>query len=601
MDNFAGLLQAIGYHAVLIQPLLPMNLHLILSALFPIYTGAHASLSRPSSAAKPPKRKKKNDGEEEDDEPEEPEQKMEGMAPSDAIMLPLLAGTTLASLYYLIKWLEDPAILNKVLNWYFSVFGVLALARLMTDVTGTVMSFVFPNVYTLKRRVCNVHSKERRAISNSSPPETRDSPLPGRLATLPIPGVLKSLLWKVRELPSQKFRIRLFIRKVLSANLKIGPQGLFCFFLAVAAQIYFNLIAKPWWLTNALGFSLAYNALQLISPTTSWTGTMILGALFIYDIYFVFFTPLMVTVATKLDIPAKLLFPRPSGPGDDPEKQAMSMLGLGDIVLPGMMIGFALRFDLYLYYLRKQMCKETEDATERQKAGNVKPSDGKVEDHTMEKDTWYTATGGWGEKFWSSRKAIITSEQYHGTIFPKPYFHATLIGYVMGMLSTLGVMQVFGHAQPALLYLVPGVLGALWGTALIRGEVRLLWAYSEMDEEEEKKERKSKENTSKSGDDTNARKWHNWKSMFFSTLKKKQIPDPTPENKDKDYAAADGEAKDSGQSEINQSASEPKADTPKNESKSHSSSHSNRHRNELVFFSISLPSVKSVSSETHDE
>ena len=35
------------------------------------------------------------------------------------------------------------------------------------------------------------------------------------------------------------------------------------------------------------------------------------------------------------------------------------------------------------------------------------------------------------------------------------------------MLFMLGVMQVYGHTQPALLYLVPGTLGMLWDTALI--------------------------------------------------------------------------------------------------------------------------------------
>lgn len=47
------------------------------------------------------------------------------------------------------------------------------------------------------------------------------------------------------------------------------------------------------------------------------------------------------------------------------------------------------------------------------------------------------------------------------------------------MLTTLVVLQIFDHAQPALLYLVPGVLIALWGTALVRGEFGLMWEYTE--------------------------------------------------------------------------------------------------------------------------
>ncbi len=47
------------------------------------------------------------------------------------------------------------------------------------------------------------------------------------------------------------------------------------------------------------------------------------------------------------------------------------------------------------------------------------------------------------------------------------------------MLVTLFVMQIYKHAQPALLYLVPGVLVAVWGTALARGELKLMWEYTE--------------------------------------------------------------------------------------------------------------------------
>jgi minor histocompatibility antigen H13 len=47
------------------------------------------------------------------------------------------------------------------------------------------------------------------------------------------------------------------------------------------------------------------------------------------------------------------------------------------------------------------------------------------------------------------------------------------------MLVTLWVLNVYNHAQPALLYLVPGVLVGLWGTAYGRGEFWLMWNYTE--------------------------------------------------------------------------------------------------------------------------
>ena len=537
MDDLARFLQAVGYHAVQIQPMVPTFLHLILSAIFPIYAGAHASLSRPSSAAKPAKRMKEYD---EDDEPDEHNRKMEGMSPSDAIILPLFAGLTLAGLYVLIKWLEDPVILNKILNWYYSFFGILALTRLITDTMKTLTSFIFPEMYTLGGQTWTIHAKQRMAISNSSPPGMRDSPLPSFLSNLPLPKAIKHLLWRIRGLESQKLQFRIFIRGFISTNTKFVPQLCISFLVAFAAQLYFNLISKPWWLTNALGFGFAYSILQLLSPTESLTGTLVLCALFVYDIYFVFFTPLMVTVATKLDIPAKLLFPRPSGPYDDPTKKHLSMLGLGDVILPGMMIGFALRFDLYLYYLRKQIRKETQEDNTREKSppNDKKLPNSETPGYVMEKDTYYPAVSGWGEKFWSTRGAIITSSKYHGTIFPKPYFHATLVGYVLGMLLTLGIMQIYGHAQPALLYLVPGVLGALWGTALVRGEARILWRYSEDNSEEEAKDKKEKGDEVKKNEESNNHNnngwtWKNWHRIFSPSSYQSATNPTAPDSKNK--------------------------------------------------------------------
>ena len=51
------------------------------------------------------------------------------------------------------------------------------------------------------------------------------------------------------------------------------------------------------------------------------------------------------------------------------------------------------------------------------------------------------------------------------------------------------VMIHFKAAQPALLYLVPACLGSSLTTALVRGEMKALFAYSEeVEEENEKKD-----------------------------------------------------------------------------------------------------------------
>jgi len=63
-------------------------------------------------------------------------------------------------------------------------------------------------------------------------------------------------------------------------------------------------------------------------------GCMLLGGLFIYDIFWVFGTEVMVFVAKSFEGPIKLMFPM-----DLLEKglsaNNFGMLGLGDIVIPG--------------------------------------------------------------------------------------------------------------------------------------------------------------------------------------------------------------------------------------------------------------------------
>ncbi|MCJ1421704.1 hypothetical protein MMC32_008070 [Xylographa parallela] len=531
------LLRQITYPFTQIRPYIPTYIHLIISALFPIYAGSHASLSRPSSAAKPPRRKKRSakeqadhDTDDEGGETREQSQRMEGLSPSDAILYPVLTGCMLAGLYFLIKWLKDPAILNKILNWYLSVFGVLSIAKLLSDCMTTAISYVFPSRYCEGGSIWEIQGKQRCAsardtdVGGNNVLKPRKTPLPGLASRLPLPDYIMKSLWNVRDFLTQPLYImETYIHGVLErTKIPVGPQGVISFFIAVTAVLYFNLVDKTWWLTNLLGFSFSYSALQLMSPTTFWTGTLVLTSLFFYDIYFVFFTPLMITVATKLDIPVKLLFPRPPGVNDDPNKKSLSMLGLGDVVLPGIMIGLALRFDLYLFYLKKQRRQkiDSKDGSDAQSA-EYKPdsmvhleanvTEGDKTDRASEKvvkTTYRPATGGWGERYWLGSKAVL-----EGGSFPKTYFHASIVGYIIGMICTLGVMHVYQHGQPALLYLVPGVLCSLWGTALFRGEIKTMWAYTEAEEADKQNPAKdaekkglSKSQVPRDGQDTEAAK-----------------------------------------------------------------------------------------------
>ena len=496
----------VAFEATKMRPLLPTYLHLLLSAVFPIYTAAHASLTRPSSAAKLEKRKKATDGDASDDDDDvKVVRNIESLTAMDALTFPLLAGATLTSLYFLIKWLEDPAILNKILAVYFSQMGLFFGVKFLKDVLSTIRSIFLPVQYSLGGIVWHA-DPENRCFSAEGPSKAKShpSPLAGGFRNIPLPKKLSSRLWTLRKRIYSKSKLRLDIHKIIKVRCAIDILDIIS--LAVVSQmlVWQTFVSTPWYLTNFMGFSFCYGSLQMVTPTTGWIGSLVLSALFFYDIYFVFFTPMMVTVATKLEVPIKLLFPRPRGcampvgalEGSEAmqeyldclaKKRTMAMLGLGDIVIPGMMLAFALRFDLYRFYLGKETVIVNDSG-----------------DRVIKKKKYMRATGSWGERFWTS--AGLQSEELQAKTFPKPYFHAGVIGYVAGMVVTMIVMQVAQHAQPALLYLVPGVLISLWGTALFKGDLKLFWSYTEEEQEEEKDNKEAGDQKAKTGDKDNKEK-----------------------------------------------------------------------------------------------
>jgi minor histocompatibility antigen H13 len=191
-------------------------------------------------------------------------------------------------------------------------------------------------------------------------------------------------------------------------------------------------------MNNVLGICFCLKGIERFSLGTYKIGAILLVGLFFYDIFWVFGTDVMVTVAKSLDGPIKILFPRTLTPDAITGKIQLSLLGLGDIVIPGFFLALLLRFD----------------------AHNANLSYFPINVHAS---------------------------------FPKPYFHSALIGYIAGMATTMFVMIKFNAAQPALLYLVPACLGSSFLTAIVRGEVKALLAYSEevvVEEEKEKEEMK---------------------------------------------------------------------------------------------------------------
>ena len=123
----------------------------------------------------------------------------------------------------------------------------------------------------------------------------------------------------------------------------IAPSKIL-FWQELALSKIFVSILQHWIANNLFGIAFAINGVELLHVNNVPTGCILLCGLLFYDAFWVFGTDVMVTVARSFEVPIKLVFPQ-----DILEKgltaSNFAMLGLGDIVLPGIFIALLLRFD----------------------------------------------------------------------------------------------------------------------------------------------------------------------------------------------------------------------------------------------------------------
>jgi minor histocompatibility antigen H13 len=276
----------------------------------------------------------------------------EAMTKKDAMRFPLVGSCVLVGLFLTFKFLPKD-IVNMLLGLYFVAIGVVAI-------TASLLPF----------------------LEHLCPERYRGATLP----TIKIPYVDDPL--------------DLDLPQAVGGTVSL----LFC---------GWYLFKKHWFANNILGIAFSITGIEHLSLGSMHVGCILLTGLFFYDIFWVFCTPVMVTVAKSFDAPIKLLFPRgaASVPGG---KRPMGMLGLGDIVIPGIFVALVLRYDYR-----------------------------------------------------------------HG--FKSSYFQTAFWGYTGGLGLTIFVMNYFQAAQPALLYIVPAVLGCVFAHAAAKGEFKKVFEFSEQD------------------------------------------------------------------------------------------------------------------------
>ncbi|XP_032074691.1 minor histocompatibility antigen H13 isoform X1 [Thamnophis elegans] len=129
-------------------------------------------------------------------------------------------------------------------------------------------------------------------------------------------------------------------------NYEFDTKDLVCLVVSSVVGVWY-LLRKHWIANNLFGLAFSLNGVELLHLNNVSTGCILLGGLFIYDVFWVFGTNVMVTVAKSFEAPIKLVFPQ-----DLLEKgleaDNFAMLGLGDIVIPGIFIALLLRFDISL-------------------------------------------------------------------------------------------------------------------------------------------------------------------------------------------------------------------------------------------------------------
>jgi minor histocompatibility antigen H13 len=134
------------------------------------------------------------------------------------------------------------------------------------------------------------------------------------------------------------------------------------------------------------------------------------------------------------------------------------MIGLGDIVIPGVYVALMLRFDIYLY-----------------------------------------------------KKAKNDISKFGFSFKNMKYFLITFVFYNLGIIITLSSMYFFNHAQPALLYLVPCTLISSTLLSLQQKDIKLLWKFNEekLDKEEDEDEDEDEEDEKKNKEENKKEKNEN--------------------------------------------------------------------------------------------
>jgi len=217
-------------------------------------------------------------------------EKPETMTRKDAMMFPVIASCALFGLYVFFQVFGKEYI-NLLLSFYFLVLGIFALAHMVSPVLLPLIPSSIP--------VIPFHLKFTQGEGEESTPVM---------------------------------------------DYHFNTHDLLCLGLCTVVGVWY-VLKKHWLANDLLGMAFAVNGVELLHLNNVVTGCILLGGLFFYDIFWVFGTDVMVTVAKSFEAPIKLVFPQDLLEAGPLHAKNFAMLGLGDIVIPGIFIALLLRYD----------------------------------------------------------------------------------------------------------------------------------------------------------------------------------------------------------------------------------------------------------------
>ncbi|KAI5181569.1 minor histocompatibility antigen H13 [Nematocida sp. AWRm80] len=292
-------------------------------------------------------------------------EKREIMSSSDAKTFPIMASCVLVGLFAAMKYLSKEVI-NTIFGVVFSLGGVLAVYKSEMKIYNLIVkSISYPkktqtpeakkqkeqknketkekgtenkkedlnDVITNEEQTSSIKTfqnppKQPEAKETTAAKETKETK-PQTAAKYAISNLNRIWSYIKKECHETKEELRTAFGEIMK----------FPNFIFLGASILMNsyyIKARTPWASNILACAFAMASLQEIKPDSIQTVLLLLGLLFVYDIFWVYCTNVMVTVAKGLNLPIKIVYPW--------KAKSVGMIGLGDIVIPGVYLGIVREF-----------------------------------------------------------------------------------------------------------------------------------------------------------------------------------------------------------------------------------------------------------------